>query len=87
MESKVQKDIINYIDKIGGYSVKILRCNKNGFPDLHFLLNGKPYYCEVKDKGKKARALQLLRIKDLNAHGGTAFECDSLEYFKIKIND
>jgi hypothetical protein len=89
MESKVQTDIINEIKKMGGYSVKILRCTKNGFPDIHFLLPSTPYpipcYCEVKQKGKKARAMQLFRIKELTKMGAVAFEADSLEQFKTKI--
>ncbi len=85
MESKIQTQIINEIKKMGGYSVKIIRCNKNGFPDLHFLLPSKPYpipcYCEVKKKGKIARTMQLFRIKELKQIGAVAFEADSLEEF------
>jgi hypothetical protein len=89
MESKTQTQIIKEIEKMGGYSVKIMSCNKNGFPDLHFLLPSTPYpipcYCEVKQKGKKARAMQLFRIKELQQIGAVAFEADSLEQFKTKI--
>jgi len=85
MESNIQKQIINYIEANGGYVVKIIRCNKNGFPDLHFLMNGKTYYCEVKAPGKGPRALQEYRIEELIAHGGIAFFCDSLENFKNKL--
>jgi hypothetical protein len=90
MESNVQTKIINYIEKdLNGYSVKVIRANKNGFPDIHFLLPSKPYpipcYCEVKQKGKKARAMQLFRIKELQQIGAIAFEADSLEQFKTKI--
>jgi hypothetical protein len=89
MEYKVQTDIINEIKKMGGYSVKIIRCNRNGFPDLHFLLPSNPYpipcYCEVKKKGKIARAMQLFRIKELTQIGAVAFEADSLQQFKTKI--
>jgi len=89
MESDVQRKILLEIKKMGGYSVKILRCTKNGFPDIHFLLPSKPYpvpcYCEVKKKGKIARAMQLFRIKVLTQIGAVAFEADSLEEFKTNI--
>jgi len=90
MESKVQTKIIAEIKRMKGYSVKIIRCNKNGFPDLHFLLPSKPYpipcYCEAKKLGKTARALQLFRMKELKNIGAIAFEADSIEEFKNKIN-
>ncbi len=86
MESNVQTEIINYIEKVlKGYCVKIIRCNKNGFPDLHFLINGVPYYCEVKQKGKTARPLQEFRIKEINKFGGIAFQSDSLQDFKQQL--
>ncbi len=90
MESKIQKQIINYIEKdLQGYCVKILRCNKNGFPDLHFLLPTEqiPFYCEVKKKNKTARAMQLYRMEELRKYGGVAFEADSLNEFKQKLSN
>ncbi len=39
-EAVIQRQIIEYIEKLGFYVVKIIQCNKNGFPDLMVLIRG-----------------------------------------------
>ena len=84
-ESKVQKQIIKYLERNGYYVVKVILCNKNGFPDLHFIKDGKAYYCEVKDKGKEPVPLQHHRMHELRQYGAVAVWADSLEMLKQKL--
>lgn len=92
-EARVQAQIMQHIERdLNGYVVKIITCNRNGFPDIHFLIPSPqggyaiPCYCEVKREGKEARPLQVFRIKELNNAGGVAFQADSLTKFKEEID-
>lgn len=49
--------------------VKILLCNKGGFPDLMLLKDGKASFVEVKRPGGKPRPLQEYRIGQLREAG------------------
>jgi Holliday junction resolvase len=68
-EAKIQSQIIAHLEKKGYYVVKIIQTNKNGWPDLQALKNGKIVFIEVKkDKGKVSE-LQKYRHKELSNFG------------------
>jgi Holliday junction resolvase len=77
MESKIQKDIIKEAEKQGWYVVKIIQCNKNGFPDLLLMKNGRVIFIEVKDTGKQLRPLQEYRKKEIEKCGFEFFTLDN----------
>ena len=82
MEKKVQKEIIDYLEKNGHYVIKTIVTNKRGVPDLVVctLNDGKFYGIEVKDTGKKKNVtkLQQFHIDLIRKTGGEAFVADSL---------
>ena len=85
-ESKIQKEIIDYLEKGGHYVIKTIRTNKSGTPDILLCTphDGKFIAIEVKAKGKKntVTSLQKLHIELINNTGGKAFVADCLEDVK-----
>ena len=75
LESRIQSQIIKRYEKLGYMVVKVLLCNKNGFPDVMLLKDGKASFIEVKRPGEKPRPLQEFRIKELRSLG---FDVDVL---------
>ncbi|WP_193210372.1 PDDEXK family nuclease [Aliarcobacter butzleri] len=47
-ESEIQKKIIQYLNKIGAYTIKTISTNRNGCPDVICCLNGRFIALEVK---------------------------------------
>lgn len=73
LESKVQRKLIKKLESEGWYVVKIIACNKNGFPDLICFKNGTVECVEVKAKKGVVSELQKYRIKELNEKGIKAY--------------
>ena len=72
-EQQIQKEIIKYLESIGAYTIKTIKTNRAGTPDIIACLNGRFVAIEVKRKGNKATPLQLAKIKQIRALGGIAF--------------
>ena len=90
MESKIQNQIIKYLESIGGYVIKTVRTNRAGVPDLIVCSpQGKFYAIEVKDAGKKKTVtkLQQYHIDLITNTGGIAFVADSVEDVKQRIKN
>lgn len=68
-ESAIQAAIIGRYERNGYSVVKIGLCNKQGFPDLMALKEGKVLFIEVKRPGQKPRPLQEYRHKELREQG------------------
>lgn len=85
-ESKLQKKIRLDLEKDGWYVVKVMLCNKPGFPDLMPLKNRRQiFFIEVKDKGKKAEPLQEYVHDILRKIGFNVFTIDTWEkYLELK---
>jgi Holliday junction resolvase len=91
LESKVQRQIIRYLEDAGWYVVKILQTTKNGWPDLQALrlkewrtkdfiqYRGVILFIEVKRPGTKPTPLQLIRHEELRSRGFRVIVADSLE--------
>lgn len=69
LESAIQARIIKRYESEGYLVVKILMCNRNGFPDLMLLKDGVASFVEVKRPGQKPRPLQAYRIEELRKAG------------------
>ena len=77
IESKVQKSLIDELERKGFYVIKLSVTNKNGIPDIVALPKGcGAVFYEVKQKGKKPSKLQEFRIKELNNHGINVYVYD-----------
>jgi len=79
-ESKIQKEIIDYLEDSGYYVVKVIKANKSGVPDILFCKDGKFCAIEVKAKGKKSNVseLQKIHLHLIAASGGKAIVADNL---------
>lgn len=75
-ESAVQRYLVRHYEKLGYIVVKVILCNKPGFPDLMLLKDGVASFVEVKRVGGKPRPLQEYRIKELRSAG-----------FKVEVSD
>lgn len=72
LESQIQARLIKRLESEGYMVVKILLCNKPGFPDLMLLKDGRASFIEVKRPGKKPRPLQKYRLDELRKAGFSA---------------
>lgn len=84
LEGVVQKEILHYLKSESIYTVKTMRSNMNGVPDILCCVDGKFLAIEVKAEGKvnTATALQQKHQRDIIATGGEAIITDSLEEVK-----
>jgi len=72
LEKQIQSRVLSVFKTAGWYGVKVIMCNKNGFPDLMLFKDGHVFFIEVKQPGKKPTPLQAHRMRELSALG---FEC------------
>jgi len=79
LESTIQKKLIRKYEAEGFYVLKLIRCNKNGMPDLMLIKDGKVTFIEVKQPGKLPTPLQRIRMYELQKHGCTAIVEDGDE--------
>ena len=86
MESRLQARIIRFVEKSGGFALKIIRCNKAGFPDLILYFPDDVIYIEVKDKGKKLDPLQSHRHDELRKYGVFVHTVDNFDEFLEILN-
>lgn len=85
-EAVIQRQIIEYIERLGFYVVKIIQCNKNGFPDLMVLIRGSAIFIEVKTPTGKVSELQKYRHKQLTDLGYPIIITTSLTHFKNELD-
>ena len=74
-EQQLQAKKIKQLEALGWYVVKIIKCNKNGMPDL-IAFKGKEFiFIEMKTAIGKISQLQKYRIEELRNHGFTVDVC------------
>ncbi len=78
-EQAIQKKISDRLTKEGWLVVKILKCNRNGWPDLQAHRNGITKFVEVKKPGGVIAELQKYRIKQLRQQGFEAVVMDGID--------
>ena len=69
LESKIQNKIIKKLEKDGYLVLKIIKLNKNGYPDLLALKQNETMFIEVKQPSGKLSELQKVRIAELKEKG------------------
>lgn len=80
LEKDIEKKLVSEAKKRGCIPVKLLSANYNGLPDRLILSpGGKCGFVELKAPGKKPRALQLKRHKELRSLGFKVYVVDGLE--------
>lgn len=69
LESKIQKKIIKKLEKDGYFVLKIIRCNKNGTPDIIASKENHTMFIEVKQPTGRLSMLQIHRIAEMKGKG------------------
>ena len=79
-ESKIQTEILRWLERNDCYVVKVVIANKSGVPDILFCKDGLFYAVEVKATGKKKNTtkLQDLNLEKIRSSGGKAIVTDNL---------
>ena len=86
LESIVQREIVQHLEREGWFVLKIIQSNKNGIPDLIAIRDGTTIFVEVKRKGYKPRPLQFYRMNELTDHGVLAFSACSVSEVALKLS-
>ena len=69
LESVIQKKIITQLEKQGYFVLKLIKCNKNGYPDIIAVKENETIFIEVKRPDGVLSELQKVRIKELRSRG------------------
>ena len=88
-EQKLQKKILDYLDGIGCYTLKIVSANRRGASDIIVCHPTLGFIAiEVKAKGKlnNVTDLQQYHLDSVNRAGGIAFAADSLDLVKSTLH-
>lgn len=68
-EQQIQNKIINRLEQEGYLVLKLIKCNKNGYPDLLAVKNNDTMFIEVKRPNGKLSELQKVRINEMRLKG------------------
>lgn len=68
-EQSIQKKIINQLEQEGYLVLKLIKCNKNGYPDLLAVKENDTMFIEVKKPSGKLSELQKVRINEMKSKG------------------
>lgn len=85
-ESKLQSKIISDLELCGWEVNKVMKSNKNGWPDVEAFKNKMTIFIETKSEGKDAKPLQKYQHRKLRDQGFLVFVIDTWEeYLLIKF--
>ena len=88
MEKCLEKKLVKAVKSVDGLALKFVSPSYNGMPDRIVLIpKGKIGFVEIKDKGKKPRALQVLRHKQLSMLGFKVYVLDDAEQIEKIIKE
>ncbi len=78
LESKTERDAMDYAESRGWWQDKVMRTSKGSFPDRFLARNGRIILIEFKKEGEPPRPKQAKRHRELRAAGVTVHVVDSL---------
>lgn len=80
LESLIEQHLVKEVNRRDGLCLKFNSQSMTGIPDRIILMkNGTVGFIEVKQKGKKPRPLQKLRMKQLRRLGFKVYTLDEKE--------
>ena len=80
LESLIEQHLVREVNRRDGLCLKFNSQSMSGIPDRIILMkNGTVGFVEVKQKGKKPRPLQELRMKQLSRLGFKVYTLDEKE--------
>lgn len=88
-EQDIQKKIIDYLEELGAYVVKVVSATKAGVPDLLVCYEGKFIAIEVKtpETRNNVSALQSYNLSKIENTGGYSLVAWSVEMVKEFLED
>ena len=87
-EKVIEQRLVKAVKGLGGISPKFVSPGLSGMPDRIVLLpDGKVGFVEVKAPGKKPRAMQIVRHKQLRALGFKVYVLDGEEQIERIIDE
>lgn len=78
-ESDIQSVILNYLNAIGAYTIKVITASRNGVPDILCCYQSYFIGIEVKTPAGKVSALQEENILKIQTAGGIAIIARSVD--------
>lgn len=80
LEKEVEQKLVKVVKQKGGLCIKFTSLGFDGVPDRLVLLpKGRMAFIELKAPGKKPRALQKRRMKQLSALGFACYVVDNTD--------
>ena len=80
LEKEVEQKLVKAVKQKGGLCIKFTSLGFDGVPDRLVLLpKGRMAFIELKAPGKKPRALQIRRMKQLSALGFACYVVDNTD--------
>ena len=67
-EQQIQKKTINKLEKEGYFVLKLIKCNKNGYPDLLVCKGNDYFFVEVKKPSGVLSPLQKARLNEMKVN-------------------
>lgn len=86
LESIVERRVCEYAKSKGWLVFKFTSPGHIGVPDRMFIRDGKVFFIEFKQKGKKPTLLQQRCMDKIAAEGITALVADSVEAGKVIVD-
>lgn len=78
-ESRIENELRNWVEKIGGKAYKFSSPANNGVPDRIVLYKGQCYFVELKRPGEDLRPLQKAVRRKFEKLGFKVYMVDSIE--------
>ncbi len=80
IEKDVERQLVREVRAVGGMCLKFTSAGTDGIPDrLVLLKKGRLAFVELKAPGKKPRALQIKRMKQISDLGFKCFVIDNTD--------
>ncbi len=79
LERKIEEQLREKVEKIGGKAFKFSSPGNNGVPDRIVLYKGQCYFVELKKPGKKLRPLQKAVCRRFKKLGFDVYVVDSFD--------
>ena len=87
-EKDIEHGLVKAVKAVQGVCIKFTSLGYDGVPDRLVLLpKGKMAFVELKAPGKKPRALQIRRMKQLRNLGFSCFVVDNMDMIGGVINE
>ena len=87
LESKIQKEILLFLESLGSWSFKTIESNKRGVPDIIGCLDGRFVGIEVKRPGKAPTVIQSIQLNNIEKAGGISFVATSAAETEDKLRE